>query len=52
MIGNAVPVEFARQLATVIYKDISNYLLPADKLNIFYELHSKNNKKNRKIEVF
>jgi DNA (cytosine-5)-methyltransferase 1 len=26
MIGNAVPVEFARQLATVIYNDISCYL--------------------------
>jgi len=26
MIGNAVPVEFAKQLASVIYKDISQYL--------------------------
>ena len=26
MIGNAVPVEFARQLAHVIYKDIYEYL--------------------------
>ncbi len=26
MIGNAVPVEFARQLATMIYKDVSEYL--------------------------
>ena len=26
MIGNAVPVEFAKQLASVIYKDISEYL--------------------------
>lgn len=27
MVGNAVPVEFARQLAGVIYKDIHHYLL-------------------------
>lgn len=27
MVGNAVPVEFAKQLATVIYHDISTYLL-------------------------
>jgi len=27
MIGNAVPVEFAKNLAQVIYSDISNYLL-------------------------
>ena len=26
MVGNAVPVEFARQLASVIYKDISEHL--------------------------
>jgi len=26
MIGNAVPVEFAKQLANVIYKDVSEYL--------------------------
>jgi DNA (cytosine-5)-methyltransferase 1 len=26
MIGNAVPVEFAKQLASVIYKDVSEYL--------------------------
>jgi site-specific DNA-cytosine methylase len=25
MIGNAVPVEFAKQLASIIYKDISEY---------------------------
>lgn len=27
MIGNAVPVEFAKQLATVIYNDVSEYLV-------------------------
>ena len=27
MIGNAVPVEFAKQLASVIYKDVSEYLV-------------------------
>jgi len=26
MIGNAVPVKFAKQLASVIYKDVSEYL--------------------------
>jgi DNA (cytosine-5)-methyltransferase 1 len=26
MIWNAVPVEFAKQLASVIYKDVSQYL--------------------------
>jgi hypothetical protein len=27
MIGNAVPVKFAKQLASVIYKDVSDYLI-------------------------
>ncbi len=27
MIGNAVPVEFAKQLASVIYKDVSDYFV-------------------------
>jgi hypothetical protein len=40
MIGNAVPVEFARNLAQVIYFDISDYLLSLQKegntkMNIF-----------------
>ncbi len=32
MVGNAVPVEFARQLASVIYKDISEYLQSLKKI--------------------
>ncbi|MCK4635994.1 MAG: DNA cytosine methyltransferase [Candidatus Moranbacteria bacterium] len=32
MIGNAVPVEFAKNLANVIYKDVLNYLKPTIKV--------------------
>lgn len=49
MIGNAVPVEFARQLAIVIYNDIINYLLPVDKSDFFNEFRSKNHKKNLEV---
>lgn len=31
MIGNAVPVEFARNLAQVIHADLKEYLLETDK---------------------
>lgn len=34
MIGNAVPVEFARQLASVIYHDIAQYLTVSDTKNL------------------
>jgi len=27
MVGNAVPVEFSKQLASVIYKDVHQYLI-------------------------
>lgn len=35
MVGNAVPVEFAKQLANVIYNDISNYLKSQQKISTF-----------------
>jgi len=47
MIGNAVPVEFARQLASVIYKDVSEYL----KLHQIPRSELINKKKEEKIFV-
>ncbi|MCF7856294.1 DNA cytosine methyltransferase [Candidatus Gracilibacteria bacterium] len=47
MIGNAVPVEFARQLASVIYKDVSEYL----KLHQIPRSELINKKKEEKVFV-
>jgi hypothetical protein len=37
MVGNAVPVEFARQLALKIYKDLSTVNSSAPKINSVME---------------
>ena len=47
MIGNAVPVEFAKQLASVIYKDVSEYL----KLHQESRPELVNKKKEEKVFV-
>ena len=43
MIGNAVPVEFAKNLANVIYHDVMEYLKKKEKsvINIFFENEEK-----------
>ncbi|MDD1610082.1 MAG: DNA cytosine methyltransferase [Methylococcaceae bacterium] len=46
MVGNAVPVEFARHLATVIYKDVGDYLLT----NSFNKKPITNHKINYDLE--
>ncbi len=55
MVGNAVPVEFARQLATVIYKDVSEYnalnSFHKGKLTIQKERTSYNFKNKEKKEL-
>ena len=34
MVGNAVPVELARQLANVIYSDVSEYLQKSQNIKV------------------
>lgn len=45
MVGNAVPVEFAKQLGNIIYKDISEYLVSK-------KLHLSTIKLNKKESIF
>ena len=47
MIGNAVPVEFAKQLTSVIYKDVSEYLV----LSNVNRSQLVNRKKEKKVFV-
>ena len=47
MIGNAVPIEFAKQLASVIYKDVSEYLF----LEQVYNNKFVTNRKEEKQEL-
>lgn len=52
MVGNAVPVEFAKQLASVIHKDISNYLKPEGKRSSFkFEVKFKPAKQKEVIKI-